>query len=269
MRTDIVDLHDFYESPLGAMAREFISARLQEAWSDHAQLRMAGFGHAEPYLAGFANAERRLALAPAGQGVIRWPVREANAAALVADYHWPLPDASIDRLIIVHGLEESGDPVRLLREAWRVLTDSGRLIIVASHRRGLWSAVDTTPFAHGRPYLKRQLERLLVESLFRPEAWSSALFFPPAGARFMLRAAMTFERAGARLWPGIGGVTLVEASKEMARPIARAVRAPARIGAPAITAVSRPASSRPISSNSAPSRADTSLAVPLKGWRRD
>ncbi|MCA8887208.1 MAG: methyltransferase domain-containing protein [Parvularculaceae bacterium] len=222
MRTDILDLHDFYARPLGLAARGFIAARLEAAWDEHARLRIAGFGHAEPFLDLFPDAERRIALAPGGQGVIRWPPGEKNLAALCGEWRWPLPDASIDRLLVVHGLEESDDPKRLMREIWRVLASDGRVIIVVSHRRGLWSMIETTPFAAGRPYLKRQLERLLQESLFRPTAWSGALYFPPFGWSLLLRAARAFERAGERVWPGLGGVIMVEASKDMLAPVARA-----------------------------------------------
>ena len=232
MRTDILDLHDFYASPLGAAARGFIGARLEEAWRDHGQLRVAGFGHAEPYLSLFPAAELAIAIAPAAQGVVRWPTGAKNAAALAGEHSWPLPDASIDRMLIVHGLEESDDPKRLMREVWRVMTDDGRIILVVAHRRGLWSAVDTTPFAAGRPYLKRQLERLLQQSMLRPIAWSGALYFPPLGARILLRAARAWERAGAQLWSGFAGVLMVEAAKDMAQPVARPVKA--RIGAPVV-----------------------------------
>ena len=232
MRTDILDLNGFYKTPLGRKARGFISAKLAEAWRDHARTSILGFGHAEPFLSLFPDAERRLAFAPASQGALPWPPREKNAVALVADYHWPLPNASIDRVLMVHGLEEAGDPARLLREAWRVLADDGRLILVIPHRRGLWSSVDTTPFAHGRPYLKRQMERLLEDTLFTPEAWAGALHFPPLEARFLLRAADAWERAASRLAPGFGGVLMVEATKDLAAPVARAVRAPQRLRTP-------------------------------------
>lgn len=236
MRTDILDLHEFYAGPLGGAARDFIATRLEEAWRDHARLRVAGFGHAEPYLSLFENAERTIAIAPAAQGVIHWPAGARNAATLAGEHQWPLPDASIDRMLIVHGLEESDDPKRLMREIWRVMSSEGRVILVVAHRRGLWSAIDTTPFAAGRPYLKRQLERLLQQSMLRPIAWSGALYFPPFRARFLLRAARAWERAGSQLWPGFSGVLMVEAAKDMLQPVARAVAS--RSGAPV---VARPA----------------------------
>ncbi|WP_411817116.1 class I SAM-dependent methyltransferase [Hyphococcus sp. DH-69] len=236
MRTDILDIHDFYRSPLGGVARDFIASRVSAAWGKGAGLKIAGFGYANPYLEVLEQATARFALAPGGQGVIRWSPGAANAASLVRESDWPVPDASLDRVIIVHGLEEAPAPQRLMREVWRVLKDDGRVIIIASHRRGLWSVIDTTPFAAGRPYLRRRLEGLLRDALFRPTAWDSALFFPPVKNRLIVRVARTWERAGAMLWPGLGGVIMVEAEKDMLSPIGLVRQAGVRAVRPAIAA---------------------------------
>ena len=236
MRTDILDFYEFYRTALGAATSNFISAHLTEAWGDGDGLSIAGFGYANPYLKLFPKAQRRLSLCPGAQGVVRWPSNGKNCATLVSEHHWPLPDASVDRLLIVHGLEEAPDAKKLMREAWRVLTDDGQLIIVASHRRGLWAMVETTPFAAGRPYLKGQLKSLMREALFRPDYWSSALFFPPIRSRFLLRAARAWERAGTRVWPGLSGVLMVQAAKDMAAPAGLTQRAPVRAIRPAIAA---------------------------------
>lgn len=238
MHTDIVELHAFYRSALGAMAQGLICARLNEAWGVGERLRIGGFGFTEPYLASFTQAERALAFAPAAQGVAHWPADGPGRVALVDETRWPVPDAFFDRIVIVHGLEEAGAPGRVLREAWRTLTDDGRIIIVAANRRGPWAMADSTPFAAGRPFLKGQLGRLLSETLFRPTAWSAALWFPPLRARFLLRGARAWERAGARFLPGFSGVILVEAAKEMLAPVARARTAP--VFAPAAAAGLRP-----------------------------
>ena len=220
MRTDILDFHEFYRSRLGTLSAQFIGARLVEAWGDGSAQRVAGFGFAPPYLDLFSKAERRIAMAPGAQGVTQWPCDNAsNSATLVGETCWPLPDASIDRLLIIHGLEESSDPRRLMREAWRVLTPDGRLIIVCAHRRGAWSLFETTPFAAGRPYLKGQLTRLLEEAMFGgPLQWNAALYFPPVQSRFVLSSANAWERAGNRVWPGLAGVLMVEATKDMLAP---------------------------------------------------
>lgn len=225
MRADILELHAFYDRPLGRTVKGVIEGHLKERWGDGHGLRIAGFGYAAPFIDVFPKAERVFTTAPASQGVMRWPAEARNRAVLVDEERWPLPDASVDRLVVVHGLEEAPDPKRMMREAWRVLANDGRLIVIAAHRRGLWSIFETTPFARGRPYLRRQLVELLSESLFRPIEWAGALYFPPVDSRTLLRLASAWERAGARLWPFLGGVLMIEAGKELAAPVGLVQRA--------------------------------------------
>lgn len=252
MRTDILDLHRFYQSPLGAKASAFIASRLNEVWGEAKQMRIGGFGFTGPYLDAFPNAERRLNFAPAGQGVIRWPPSapgdgaRPNCASLVQEGYWPLPDASLDRVLIVHGLEETSNPRRLMREVWRVLSPEGKVVIVAAHRRGLWSSFDMSPFAAGRPYSNRQLRELLQEATFNVVQHTGALFFPPVNSPFLLRAARYWERAGGRVWSGLSGVLMVEASKNLEAPVGKVIAQPVRIQRRAgVRPVSAPGGSAP------------------------
>ncbi|MEM8988231.1 MAG: methyltransferase domain-containing protein [Pseudomonadota bacterium] len=234
MRTDVVDIKAFYDSPLGRTARGFIRARLTDLWGHAAGLRIAGYGYAEPYVSPFADgAERILALHPASQGVA---AGAAAPSALVEEAAWPLADAAIDRIVIAHGLEEAESPHRVLREAWRALTDDGRLVLILANRRSLWALSESTPFGAGRPFSTGQITRLLKQAMFGMEAWSGALYMPPVGAQMVLRAAPAWERAGGRLWPGLGGVLLIEATKQLYVPSGRVkkrVRAPALLPAKA------------------------------------
>ncbi|MCI5048624.1 MAG: class I SAM-dependent methyltransferase [Aquisalinus sp.] len=216
MRTDVLDIEAFYDTALGRTAASYISARLEQAWGTAKGLRVASFGYGQPYMPVFTAAERTLCLLPEGMGVTAGAV--ASHACLTSDVYWPLPDASMDRILIVHGLEEAANPRRLLREVWRVLADDGRLIIVVPNRRGPWAMIETTPFSAGRPYLRVQLDRLLKSAMFTPAAHSSALYFPPLDMGFMLRASRAWERAGEYMWSALAGVTLVEAVKEIAIP---------------------------------------------------
>ena len=105
---------------------------------------------------------------------------------------------------------------------WRVLAPEGRVLMIVPNRRGVWARLDTTPFGHGRPYSRAQLEALLHDAMFEPLDWGVALFVPPFGRRFLLRSATAWERIGARLTPGLAGVIIVEARKELMSPIAAA-----------------------------------------------
>jgi hypothetical protein len=114
-----------------------------------------------------------------------------------------------------------------MRELWRVLTSDGRLMMVVPNRASLWAQLETSPFGHGQPFSRRQLERLLERSLFQVEFWEPALFMPPFGRRSM-RTGVAWDGAGRRLWPQLAGVHLVEVSKSLYVP-ALPVKATSRL----------------------------------------
>ena len=181
---------------------------------------MLGLGYPTPYLGLFReDSERCIAFMPAAQGVLKWPTARPALATLIDEFSMPLPDAAVDRILLVHALEMSDDPERLLREVWRVLAPSGRLIAVIPNRRGVWTRTDNTPFGHGRPYSRAQITQLLRQTWFTPAAWGEALFMPPVGNGWFLRSAMAWERVGAALSLPFAGVHIVEATKQVYRAI--------------------------------------------------
>src|SRR6516225_7080365 len=127
MSIDVVDLRNFYAQRLGVVARRFVGRGIRARFTDTRGMRMLGIGYPTPYLGLFREeAERCLAFMPAEQGVLKWPTARPTLAALVDEYDLPLPDASVDRVLLVHALEMSEDATALLREIWRVLNAGGR-----------------------------------------------------------------------------------------------------------------------------------------------
>ena len=211
MRRDVLEFRRYYATPLGAAARQMIGRKAQEAWGDVAGLDILGLGYVTPFLDGFGRARRVVAAMPAAQGVEVWPADGRNRAALMDEASLAFPNAMFDRILVVHGLEESDDPLALLREVWRVLAPSGRVILAAASRLGLWSDAEQTPFGHGRPFTRGQLEQLVREAELEPIAWSRALYAPPLA--WTAGWAEGFEQVGARLWPQFSGMILLEAVK--------------------------------------------------------
>lgn len=227
MRRDVVELRRFYASPLGSAAREMIGRKVDEAWEDLRGLDVLALGYATPFLDHRRERARRVVAAmPGGQGVEVWPQGGRNLAALADEGALPFPNALFDRILMVHGLEEADNPLALLRESWRVLAPTGRIIIVAA-ARGLWSNAEGTPFGHGRPYSRRQLEHLVREAELEPTAWSRALYVPPAP--WLAPYAGAIEQAGAALWPRFAGLILLEAVKQTFAVKPRGLGAPARV----------------------------------------
>jgi SAM-dependent methyltransferase len=213
---DVVDLRDFYGDELGRTVQQILRARLRARWSSVRGERLVGYGFATPYLGPFREeAERVLAFMPAAQGVVNWPANGPSASTLVVGDMLPLPDAAVDRVLLVHALEVASDPVELLREVWRVLAPGGRILVVVPNRRGLWARFDSSPFGNGSPFSRRQLTVVLRESLFSPIFWSEALFMMPVNRPRFRGSAVSWERVGAKLWPGFSGVIMVEATKQL------------------------------------------------------
>jgi SAM-dependent methyltransferase len=220
MSIDVVDLRDFYGQRLGTVARYFIGRGIRKRWADTSGQRVLGIGYPGPYLGLFRDeAERCLAFMPATQGVVKWPTTRPTLSALVDDLELPLPDASVDRVLLVHALEMSQDATALLREIWRVLASGGQLLAVVPNRRGVWARVDTTPFGHGRPYSRSQITHLLRDAWFTPVSWGEALYVPPFQRSWFLRSAVAWERAGATISAPFAGVHIVEATKQVYRAI--------------------------------------------------
>ena len=123
-----------------------------------------------------------------------------------------------------------------MREIWRIAAPNARLIIVAPRRRGLWAAADNTPFGDGYPFSRSQLEQLLRNHSFVPEAWREALYLPPVKHRLMLKFARFFERFGRLFGPMFAGVIIVSARKELFPAVPRRKRLERYVRMPSLAA---------------------------------
>lgn len=175
-----------------------------------------GYGYAVPYMRLFRdNAERSFISMAATGGVHRWPEGKDGLTSLCHDHEWPFETESLDRILIVHGLEHAESPDLLLQEAWRCLKSNGRLLLVVPNRLGLWARTDRTPMGHGYPYTAGQLTQLLKQNMFVVERSQSALFMPPFKSFFVMRTAFAIENIGKFIFPGLAGVQLIEAGKQI------------------------------------------------------
>jgi SAM-dependent methyltransferase len=213
---DVVDLREFYASGLGQATRRIIVHRLRSRLKPQRGARVLGLGYATPYLdlAG-EGAATTMAMMPARQGVVHWPPTGDTRSVLVDEACLPLPDGSVDLVLVVHGLELTDQLPDMLRELWRVLAPQGRAIFIVPNRRGVWARLDTTPFGHGRPFSRGQLTTLLRNAQFSPSGWTPLLFMPPSQRGFLVRSATLWERAGSWTGPGFSGLIMVEAVKQV------------------------------------------------------
>ena len=220
MHVDVVDIRDFYATRLGQVVRRHILKRVRQTWPDGRDYAIAGVGYAGPYLKPYMKDGAEVAcFFPAGQGGLMWPKEGPRRAVLVDEGMFPLRDATYDQVLEIHGLEFFADVEAHLKEVWRVMRPEGRLLLIVPNRAGLWARVDTTPFGHGQPFSRGQLEDLLVKCWFRPLSTQALIHFAPFERLLRFTASPAFERVGGRVWPRFSGMLMVEAIKEVAQPI--------------------------------------------------
>jgi len=142
------------------------------------------------------------------------------ASDLVADSGaLPLATGSVDLVVLPHVLEFSAHPHRILREAARVLTHDGQIVISGFNPLSLWGL--RRALGRGRneyPWCGRFI------GLLRLKDWLQLLSFELNGGRFgcyappfsqaqWLGRSAFMEQAGERWWPIAGGVYVVRAVK--------------------------------------------------------
>lgn len=236
MHLDVHDIREFYyRSPLGRAAQKVIRTELTRMWPEAKGQTVVGFGFAVPLLRPFlGDARRVIGLMPGPQGVMPWPSGAKNVSVLCEDTLWPLAPGSVDKLVLLHGLETSDHPMALLDEVWRVLGPGGSAVFIVPNRAGLWSRSDATPFGFGRPYSLGQLEKQLRATGLIPVKTLSTLYQPPSSRKVWRRFASTMEGIGRHIPVfAAGGVLMVEVTKQVPQPkrpgLADAVKRPLRV----------------------------------------
>jgi len=214
---DVVDLREYYATALGKATRRLIAAKLSGRMPQDPQATLLGLGYATPFLNPLAeNAARQIAFMPARRGVIHWPEQGLVDSALVDELDLPLGDNAVDVALLIHCLEFTDSPEELLQEVWRVLTPQGKLLLIVPNRSSLWAMRDISPFGHGQPFSRQQLQVLLRTAQFSITRFEYALVMPPSkrfGGSAMARG---LEKLGsAAALRGISGALIIEAQKQV------------------------------------------------------
>ena len=106
MFNDAVDLWEFYGTSLGQLAQRMIRRRVREIWPNLHGLDLMGLGYATPVVRPFRDeAARVFQVMPAQQGVMKWPREGPGLVTLADEAELPLPDVSVDRVLMVHAVE--------------------------------------------------------------------------------------------------------------------------------------------------------------------
>lgn len=217
MRPNVISLRQFYSSRLGRKIKQRLRQLILQHWPEHHQEIIVGVGYALPMLRVLERAKPSvlLALMPAAQGAIYWPVHSENHSVLADEMMPPFAPNSLHRVVMLHAFEHVAKPKELLQVYWQMLSPGGKLLMVVPNRRGIWSSFSSTPFSRGTPYSLTQMKELLGEAQFTLREHYSTLFAPPSSHALWLRLWPVMETLGRFFCPHMGGVLIIEAEKQI------------------------------------------------------
>lgn len=219
MRPDIVNLRQFYSSPLGRMVKRRLRRLLHSSLPHESGLRLAGVGYTTDLLPLPEEPASRdsliVALMPSAQGAIYWPVDGENYSVLGDEMRPPFMPSSLNMVVMLHAFEYVNAPDELLRVWWHLLVPGGLLLLLVPNRRGLWARFGGTPFASGTPCMPGEIKYLLNSAGFTVRDIRSTLFCPPSSHPLWLHLFAVLEWLGSAFLPLVGGVLLVKAEKQI------------------------------------------------------
>lgn len=217
MRPSVVQLRQFYSSRLGRIVKKRLRQLTTSRWADHQNETIVGIGYAPPLLRVLDrnNGGHILALMPADQGAIYWPVHTDNRSLLGDELMPPFADNTLHRVLMLHAIEFVAQPEELLRVYWQMLAPGGRLLMIVPNRWGLWSHFGRSPFTRGNKFSLGQLKDMLEEAQFTLRDCGTALYSPPSTGWLWVQVSGMVEWLGRTLMPGLGGVVVVEAEKQI------------------------------------------------------
>ncbi len=207
----------YLESQLGHQVRVVLVKEIRILWPDLRHYDIVGYGCAGPILSSLdARASRVVDLLPSSLVSPDCRSGLARGSVVVADQLWPLPTSFAERMLVMHGLENSPNASALLKECWRVLAPEGRIVLVVTNRAGLWARNPATPFGSGRAFTLAGIEQLLLSHRFDLTGSRATLFSPPAVFGKHAEPMKRLDRIGKMpVLRHVGGVNIVEARKRV------------------------------------------------------
>jgi SAM-dependent methyltransferase len=216
MHYSVKDITAFYTSTLGGIVSNEIDGIVRDFLpSSLKQQTILGIGYATPYLKSdlFEN-NTVMAFMSDSFGVQTWPRNEFSKVALIHDWLIPLPNQSVDYILLIHSVEFSTHLQSTFQEIWRVLKKDGKILMVVPNRLSLWSTFDTTPFGFGHPYTMGQALQLLSNNGFSSIKQKRILYSLPLESPLLRMVYKPIEILGPYLFKKFAGLNIVEAEKK-------------------------------------------------------
>ena len=134
----------------------------------------------------------------------------------------PVASDSVDLVILMHHLSNTGEPHAVLREAFRVLIPEGKLVIIDFNPVSLWgfrhycqSWLDHVPFT-GRLYTARRIDDWMRLLGFDQDRHIRVGYLPPIQRPSLIRHMGWLEKSMRTVSPLLGAINLMVYSKNIA-----------------------------------------------------
>lgn len=212
---DMQSLQDWFETPLGRLLSDAERSALDrhlDRWTGMGLLQVGGFGKGQRVLR--SNTSRQWLVGDEGVGPVDCLLRFEQL---------PFQTGCMDIVVLVHCLEFSDNPHRVLREAARVLAPEGHLLVLGFNPISWWGVAHMLPTLKrrgapwsGRYYSARRLRDWLLLLDLKVIGTEYFFFRPPLRRRRLQERLRSLERLGPQLVPWSGGVHLTLASKHVA-----------------------------------------------------
>lgn len=230
MFNTVYELKEFYNSDFGIMYRDLVSARIASSWDNNDNLEVLGIGYTPPFhdvLSGKNTRIYHAMVASMGAHHV-FDNNGKNIAFSCEEAELPLESNSVDRILVINGLEQFEMFTPCLQELWRILKSTGKILIFVPNRLSIWSRTDWTPLGYGRPFSSMQICKSMRDAHFCIDNYSNMLFAPPVKGLYKYVNLDVFEKFGKVICPALGGVCVIEASKHTYMPVKPSL-SPARL----------------------------------------
>jgi SAM-dependent methyltransferase len=130
---NILDLKEYYDTQTGHNFCRIIRKIISNNWKKPAKEAIIGYGFTLPYLPVLQNDGNKIAaILPSNIGAMN--IAEGITPILSEPDTLPLKNEAIDKILIVHGLEQVANPDEIFAEFWRVLKPYGRIMIFSENK---------------------------------------------------------------------------------------------------------------------------------------
>ena len=249
MSSQIIDLHDWFQTPPGRYLLAWEQAQLDATVADVFGYHALQLGLSELDALRTNRMPHRWMASSYRSNASTSETSSRQQPALVTDFAaLPFPSNSLDLIVLPHTLEFHGEPHAALREVERVLVPEGRVVVIGFNPASLWGLRQRR--AH--LYQSMGFGELFMPSdgdfigYRRMRDWLRLLSFEVEAGRFgcyrsavrgekWLNRLAWMDKAGARWWPILGAVYFLVAVKRvrgmrLVSPVWKGV--PSRAGAP-------------------------------------